>query len=193
MPNLRIFVPESNFHVNLPVVPAVHPQQEPEVQVHSIRVSLRSDREGNLTQLSIGQKDLGNDDVAFDRLSQEILKIVGRPGNPLTSDIEVELDADFECQYQYTVKAISHCTGQMDSQTRQTARYIDKIKFAAAHKPEGVTGRAGTFSTCQHRLFEFLRVDDQIYWMVPNTQIPGTLENVLHVNSCYPASGWHCS
>ena len=37
----------------------------------------------------------------------EILKIIGRPGNPATKNIEVELDADYECQYKYVVKAIS--------------------------------------------------------------------------------------
>ena len=75
-------------------------------------------------------------DAAFDRLNREILQIIGRPGNPLTKDVEVEIDADYEVHYSFVVKAISKCTGRMDAQTKQIARYVEKIKFAPPHKPK---------------------------------------------------------
>ena len=134
MLNLKIVAPEGNFNINLPLsAPSNAPQ---DVAMPNIKVGLHSDRDGNLTQLTIGSKNLGNDDAAFDRLNHEILQIIGKPGNPLTSEIEVELDADYECQYKYTVKAISRCTGRMDPQTQQIARYVEKIKFAPPHKPK---------------------------------------------------------
>jgi biopolymer transport protein ExbD len=134
MLNLKIIAPEGNFNINLPIsAPAVN---QPDVNLPDIKVGLRSDRDGNLTQLTLGGNNLGNNEAAFERLNQEILKIIGRPGNPLTQEIQVELDADFECQYKYVVKAISRCTGRYDPQTDQIARYVEKIKFAPPHKPK---------------------------------------------------------
>ncbi len=134
MLNLKIVAPEGNFNINLPVsAPSNAPS---EVNLPDIKVGLRSDRDGNLVQLTLGGNNLGNDNAAFDRLNAEVLKIIGRPGNPLTKDIEVELDADFECQYKYVVKAISRCTGRFDQKTQTVTRYIEKIKFAPPHKPK---------------------------------------------------------
>lgn len=131
MLNLKIVAPEGDFSVNLPMG---GPPPGPAADV-SIKVGLRSDLEGRLTQLTLGERNLGNDDAAFERLNREILQIVGRPGNPGASALEVELDADYETQHQYVVKAISRCTGRFDPQTQTVARYIDKIKFAAPRKP----------------------------------------------------------
>jgi len=133
MLNLKMLAPEGDFHVRLP-----EPGREPSVQrdIPDIKVSLRSDRDGNLTQLAIGGTNLGHDEAAFERLNSEILKLIGRPGNPLTRDVEVELDADFECQYKYIVKAVSRCTGRYDPQTKQIARYIERIRFAPPHAPK---------------------------------------------------------
>lgn len=135
MLNLKIVAPEGNFNINLPIsAPSNAPA---DVSLPDIKVGLRSDQDGNLTQLTLGGNNLGNNEAAFDRLNKEILTLIGRPGNPLTKEIEVELDADYECQYKYVVKAISRCTGRFDPQTQQVARYVEKIKFAPPHKPKG--------------------------------------------------------
>lgn len=135
MLNLKIVAPEGNFNINLPIsAPSNAPS---DVSLPDIKVGLRSDMDGNLTQLTLGGNNLGNNEAAFDRLNKEILTLIGRPGNPLTKEIEVELDADYECQYKYVVKAISRCTGRFDPQTQQVARYVEKIKFAPPHKPKG--------------------------------------------------------
>lgn len=135
MLNLKIVAPEGNFNINLPISAPSNAQQD--ISLPDIKVGLRSDQDGNLTQLTLGGNNLGNNEAAFDRLNKEILTIIGRPGNPLTKEIEVELDADYECQYKYVVKAISRCTGRFDPQTQQVARYVEKIKFAPPHKPKG--------------------------------------------------------
>jgi hypothetical protein len=134
MLNLKIVAQEKEFNFNLPfgspkVISTDH-------IVADIKVGLRSDREGNLTEVTINSKDLGHDDAAFERLNKEILKIIGRPGGPLTKEIEVEIDADFETQYKYVVRAISKCSGRFDPGTKQLARYIEKIKFASPHQPK---------------------------------------------------------
>ena len=68
--------------------------------------------------------------------TKKFWQIIGRPGNPLTKDVEVEIDADYETQYKYVVKAISKCTGRYDPGTKQVTRYVEKIKFAPPHKPK---------------------------------------------------------
>jgi biopolymer transport protein ExbD len=133
MLNLKIVAPEGNFNVNLPIgAPSESVDPDP---LPPIKVGLRSDADGNLTQLTLGQRNLGNDDLAFERLNSEILKIIGRPGNPLVKDIEVEIDADYEVHYKYIIKAISKCTGRLDPATKQVVRYVEKIKFAPPHRP----------------------------------------------------------
>ena len=132
--NLKIVSPEGNFNINLPLdAPSASAAEQ---NLPDIKVGMVSDRDGNLMRLTLGSKNRGNDDLAFERLYKEILQIIGRPGNPLTKDIEVEIDADYETQYKYVVKAISKCTGQLDPGSNQVARYVEKIKFAPPHKPK---------------------------------------------------------
>lgn len=126
MLNLKILAPEGDFNLYLPTSTV----SCGEVSENPIKVGLRSDADGNLTQLTIGSRNMGNDEAAFDRLNREIQQIVGRPGNPAAGDIEVELDADFETQHRHVVKAISRCTGQLDPRTGTVTRYVEKIKFA---------------------------------------------------------------
>lgn len=133
--NLKYPASQSQFSRNLPIgrpLPAVSTHHRSE-----IKVGLRSDRHGNLKQLTLGSHELGSGDQAFARLNQEILKMIGRTGNPLTTDIEVEIDADFETQYKYIVQAVSECTGHYDPETKQVTRYVEKVKFAPPHKPKG--------------------------------------------------------
>ena len=134
MLNLKIVSPEGNFNINLPI--SAPSASAAELTLPEIKVGMVSDRQGNLMQLTLGSRNLGNDEMAFERLNKEILKIIGRPGNPLAKDIEVEIDADYETQYKYVVKAISKCTGRLDPGSKQVARYVEKIKFAPPHKPK---------------------------------------------------------
>ncbi len=135
MLQLKLVAPEDNFANHLPLS-APHHAQRADVNLQDIKVGLRSDRDGNLTHLMLGSKDLGHDEAAFERLNREILQLIGRSGNPQAKDLEIEIDADFETQYRDVVKAISKCTGRMDGQTKQLARYVEKIKFAPPRKPK---------------------------------------------------------
>lgn len=131
---LKIIEPEGDFNVNLPIsAPA---QAETDRPLPDIKVRLIANDDGNLGQLVLGRRKLGTGDQAFELLNREILKMIGRPGNPLTKDIEVELDADYNLHYRYIVKGISACTGRLDPRTKKIVPYIEKIKFAPPHRPE---------------------------------------------------------
>lgn len=101
-----------------------------------IKVALHSNKDGSLARLTLGGNNLGNDNAAFERLNREILKIIGRPGNPLTHEIVVVIDSDFETQYKDLAKAVASCAGREDPQTKQMVRYIEKFRFVPPHNPK---------------------------------------------------------
>lgn len=132
--NLKITSPEGNFNINMPL--GASGIQADASNFPDIKVALRSDVEGRLTSLSLGGRNLGNDDVAFERLGAEILKIIGQPGNPMSQEVEVEIDADYECHYSNVIRAVSKCTGKVDPKSKSVVRYVEKIKFAKPHSPK---------------------------------------------------------
>ena len=106
-----------------------------DVNLPDIKVRLHSRSDGTLNQLLLSGMNLGSGDAAFHRLNKEILTIIGRPGNPLTRDIHVVIDADFETDYQHVVKTVSACAGRTDPQLGEMVRYVEIIRFAPPHNP----------------------------------------------------------
>ena len=130
---LKIIEPEGDFNINMPI--GAPSQTSTDVNLPEIKVRLVAAEDGRLAQLRLGQRNLGTGEDAFVRLNNEILKIIGRPGNPLTKDMEVEIAADSNLHYEYTIRAISACTG--DIRDGKLVRYIEKIKFAPPKRPAG--------------------------------------------------------
>lgn len=139
MLTLKIKADEGDFNINMPLGAPSQTQSE-EIKIPDIKVRLVANPDGTLSALQLGRRNLGNDDRAYAMLNSEILSIIGRPNNPLTKDVEVELDADFELHYQEIVKAISACTGRVDPATKQVVRYVEKVKFAPPRKPKDGSG-----------------------------------------------------
>jgi hypothetical protein len=125
-PDFRIQFDERDLNLIQPVK---------EVNLPDIQVRLRSKTDGTLHQLLLGGQNLGNGDAAFQRLNKEILKIIGRPGNPLVRDIHVVIDPDFETEYSSVVNAVAACAGRIDRTTGTFVRYIEIIRFAPPVNP----------------------------------------------------------
>ena len=144
MLTLKIIEPEGDFNINMPIG-APSQAVNDEINLPDIKVRLIADEDGVMTSLRLGANDLlkkagGDVDGAFQLLNVGILNLIGRPGNPLTKDIEVEIDADFALHYQYVIRAVSACTGRLQRKpdgTEEVVRYIEKIKFAAPRKEAG--------------------------------------------------------
>ena len=132
MLQLKIVAPEGDFSVNMPISGGA--ASSPDI-MPDIKVRLVANADGTLSQLRLGQRNLGNDQRAFLQLNSEILRMIGRPGNPLAKDMEVELDADYGLHYQFIVRAIGACTGRLDVKSKRIVRYIEKIKFAPPRRP----------------------------------------------------------
>jgi biopolymer transport protein ExbD len=131
---LRISEPEGDFSVNMPIAaPAQAPQ---DVLVTPLKVRLTADPEtGELAQLFLNGRALGNGPEAFARLNSEMLNQTWGPNsrNPLADDLEVEIDVDYELNYEYFIKAVSNVTGKIVN--GQLQRYVEKIKFAPPREP----------------------------------------------------------
>ncbi|MBR9804202.1 biopolymer transporter ExbD, partial [bacterium] len=82
-----------------------------------------------------GQRQMGNDHLAFDRLNAEIGRIVGRRDNPFADELEVEIDADYNLHYRHVISAVSASTGYISPQTGKPVRFVDKVKFAPPRRP----------------------------------------------------------
>ncbi|MBW3540414.1 MAG: biopolymer transporter ExbD [Planctomycetes bacterium] len=134
MLTLNIVAPEGDFNINMPIGAPGPPSDNVPT---SIQVRLLADPEtGQLAQLQVtGQEPYGSGPAAFQRLNTYILQQTGAGKNPLADEIEVEIDPDYEVNYEYIVKAISSVTGRMRDGKLQ--RFVEKIKFAAPREARG--------------------------------------------------------
>ena len=92
-----------------------------------IEVRLTANADGSLQVLQLGQVKLGNDNQAFDGLNHEILKIIGKPGNPIIKDLAVVIDADMALRYQHVIRAVKACSGR--PHPKGWIVYIENLKF----------------------------------------------------------------
>ncbi len=137
MLTLKIVEPEGDFNINMPLGQAAAPNDE-EILLPDLKLKLRANADGTLADMSLGARSFGTGDKAFADLNHYIKMNVlnGRVGeerDELLKKQEVEIDADFNLHYVYTIKAVSACTGERRG--KQIVRYIEKIKFAPPKEP----------------------------------------------------------
>lgn len=132
MLTLKIVPVEGDFKINMPVTAPAQSDDTPEIPPLTVRLTANED--GTLAGITFGSTNLGNDELAFQRLNQEIGNIVGRPDNPFREDLEVTIDADYNLHYRNVIAAVSACTGYYSPQSKQVVRYVEKVKFAPPRK-----------------------------------------------------------
>ncbi|NQV27896.1 MAG: biopolymer transporter ExbD [Rhodopirellula sp.] len=128
MLTLRIVEPEGDFNVNMPANGAPTDSNEPP-PFPDIKVKLKANPDGTLAGLFFGQRNLGIGPGAFEQLNIEILKVIGRPGDPITKDMAVEIDADYQLHFSNVINAVGACSGRIDKRSGNVVKYIEKIKF----------------------------------------------------------------
>ncbi len=134
MLTLKIIAPEGDFNINMPIA-APSDTKTDEPLLPDIKIRLVAAPSGDLASVQLNRRDLGNGDEAFERLNGEILRILGNPADPANKDMEVEIDADYNLNYRYTVQAIAAARGRIDRKTNTMVSYIEKIKFAPPRRP----------------------------------------------------------
>ena len=132
MLTLKIVAPEGDFNINMPLGAPSSSSSDPTLP--DLKVRMTSNTDGSLKMLSFGNKQLGRDDRAFIDLNQLIAQIVST-NRAAENDAEVEIDADYNLDYRYTIKAIGACMGKYDPSKDEIVRYVEKVKFAPPRVP----------------------------------------------------------
>lgn len=133
MLTLKIVEPEGDFNINMPA--QGQPTSSDEIPLPDIKVKLRANPDGSLAGLFFGSRNLGVGPGAFEQLNTEILKLIGRPGDPITKDMAVEIDADYDLHFSNVINAVGACTGRVDKRSGNIVKYIEKIKFKPPTSP----------------------------------------------------------
>lgn len=128
--NMNVPSIEGDFNVNMPIGAADPNSPPPAYQ--AITVQLRARPDGHLDRIIMGSStwvyDASQPGRVFDALGSKITEHARSAGG-FTDDLEVEIDADYNLSYQYTMSAVSACRGG------RGGRGIEKIKFAAPIRP----------------------------------------------------------
>ena len=127
----KIVEQEGDFNVRMPLA---NKNQQPDTEDLDIPLKLRMEANANgaLSRIRLNEIDLGTD---FGKLRQQVIGLVGNNSGPSSDDEgqEVEIDADYNLRYEYTIQAITMVTGQ--KRGKETIKLIEKIKFAPTRPP----------------------------------------------------------
>jgi biopolymer transport protein ExbD len=129
--SFKIVLPEGDFNIRMPSAAAARSMDISE----SIPTPLvmKADADGNLADMRLGGRSFGNGPDVFLRLHQQIRGMVNDAGGPGTADdLEIELDCDYDLNYEHVMKAITAITGYIEN--GQPHKLIERVKFTP---PEG--------------------------------------------------------
>ena len=88
---------------------------------------LRAAPTGELADLQLAGRSFGNGRDAFAQLQNYIRTQVVADGGAAAEEQEVEIDADYNLNYDYVVRAITAVTGYVEN--GQPHKLIERIKF----------------------------------------------------------------
>lgn len=120
----KIAAPEGDFNIKMPL--AAPSQGAAPEDLPPVNIRLRAADNGELATIQFGQRSLGRD---FGALRAQVREMIGDESGPGGSDLEAELDCDFNLRYEYVVEAITAVSGYVTPDGRM-AKLIEKIKFA---------------------------------------------------------------
>ncbi len=129
----KVVMPEGDFNVKMPATAPMEGLPDPE-QLPPVIIRLTADSNGNLANIGLGQNRLGRD---FRTLHSHIRQLVGDDLGPgSTGRPEVELDCDYNLNYENVIGAINAISGRIDpSNPKNIIRIIEKIRFAPPKQP----------------------------------------------------------
>lgn len=125
----KIVLPEGDFNIRMP--PPSTQQSTPPEPVPTLNLRMTAGGEGVLTSLKLGDISFEDDAdaSAFDKLRGHIVSLVGDEAGPGTaSEREVELQCDYDLDYEYVIQAITAISGYIEGGKRY--KMIEKIRLA---------------------------------------------------------------
>ncbi|MCC7475911.1 MAG: biopolymer transporter ExbD [Pirellulales bacterium] len=129
----KIVLPEGDFNIRMPSTASARQVQQSETL--PMTVVMKATPSGELADLRLAGRSFGNARDAFARLHQQIRSQVNDAGGPGTAaDLEVEIDADYDLNYDNVIRAITAITGYIEN--GQKHKLIDRVKFTPPKKGE---------------------------------------------------------
>jgi biopolymer transport protein ExbD len=121
----KIVLPEGDFNVQMPSAAAARAAEPSELP--PLRLVIKAAPTGELADLQLAGRSFGNGRDAFARLQQYVRTQVVAEGGEAAAEQEVEIDADYDLNYDYIVRAITAVTGYVEGGERH--KLIERIKF----------------------------------------------------------------
>ena len=129
----KIILPEGDFNIRMPSAAAARSMEMSETL--PMTLVMRSRPNGELAEMQLAGRPFGTEHGAFARLHQQIRAMVDDAGGPGTaSDLEIELDCDYELNYEHVVRAITAITGYIENGHQHNL--IERIRFTPPKKPQ---------------------------------------------------------
>ncbi|MEZ6088284.1 MAG: biopolymer transporter ExbD [Pirellulaceae bacterium] len=127
----KIVEQEGDFNIKMPLAKENQNSQSDPLDI-VLKVRMESDANGGLQRMRLNERELGTD---FSMLRAAVIEMVNAGGGPVEGEDgpEVEIDADYNLRYEYTIEAISMVTGE--KRGKETIKLVDKIKFAPTRRP----------------------------------------------------------
>lgn len=121
----KIVLPEGDFNIKMPANAPSQGAPDPNL-IPPMTVRLTAAGDGSLAGIAIN----GNSMRDFNALHNHIISIIGSDRGPgsVAESAEVELDCDYNLNYEHVIKAITAVSGYVDQ--NGVVKLIEKIKFA---------------------------------------------------------------
>ncbi len=128
---LKIAAQEGDFSVRMPLANTGGGAVDENMDL-PIKLRLQADAEGELANITVNDNRSFQND--FQALRGYILQLTGGESGPSgESGPEVEIDIDYNLQYEYVIEAITAVTGYRDN-SNEVVRLVERIKFAPPRK-----------------------------------------------------------
>lgn len=96
-------------------------------QLPTVKIRLKADAKGGLASIAMNERPL----KSFDELRAEIRAIVRAAGG----SPEVELDCDYQLDYEHTMKAVTSVSGYLAEDGKTPVKLVERVKFAPRRTP----------------------------------------------------------
>jgi len=130
--SLKIVLPEGDFNIRMPSAAAARAAEPSETLPW--RLVIKATPTGELADLQFTGRSFGNSRDAFAQLQQHLRTLVkDMAGNSpareqeVAANQEVEIECDYNLNYDYVIRAITAVTGYIEDGQRH--KLIERIKF----------------------------------------------------------------
>lgn len=122
--SFKIVAQEGDFNVRMPLAMRREGPVQEDV-TPPMRLRLLADQQGNLAGIVLNERPF----ESLQELHYYIIGSVAGEDPAAREDVEVELDCDYDLNYENVIQAITAVSGYVDDATGEVVKLVEKIKF----------------------------------------------------------------